>query len=294
MKSLGGVLMCRLTGASACTHRGNNMRLTNICQASRPCFLRRSTYKYISPLEPQLVGRTHSSTARSGTVCAASPGQEVAALEARSRQLSELRPIKLPIRGVSFDYRQSTLRSASAGQRVAFIKEPSNEYDPNAIRIELLSGQHLGYVPKEMTELFPHSLTLGNIRSLGLAGGSNSLLGAFVTVCPELPSIIPELFPSNISHPAGVRACDLSAYLSKELCRSLRDQACLASQGRCEFTGGTGDSFVEEWAHVDSSRTITLTGVKCAHASIRMVKHLPFLKGSTYSQAFSLFQELNQ
>ena len=47
------------------------------------------------------------------------------------------------------------------------VKEPQNAYDPNAIAVQTLTGQHLGYVPKEHTDRFPHDVTFGHIYSLG-------------------------------------------------------------------------------------------------------------------------------
>ena len=59
------------------------------------------------------------------------------------------------------------------------VKEPQNIYDPNAIAVQTLAGQHLGYVPKEHTDRFPHDVTFGHIYSLG----PNALGLWGVTVC---------------------------------------------------------------------------------------------------------------
>lgn len=47
------------------------------------------------------------------------------------------------------------------------MKEPDNIYDPNAIVVQTLSGQALGYVPKEHTARFLHDITFGHVYSLG-------------------------------------------------------------------------------------------------------------------------------
>ena len=47
------------------------------------------------------------------------------------------------------------------------VKEPENIYDPNATAVQTLSGQTLGYVPKELTARFLHDITFGHVYSLG-------------------------------------------------------------------------------------------------------------------------------
>ena len=37
---------------------------------------------------------------------------------------------------------------AITGQAVSMVKEPSNEYDPDAVSVRLLDGTSLGYVPR--------------------------------------------------------------------------------------------------------------------------------------------------
>lgn len=63
------------------------------------------------------------------------------------------------------------------------VKEVDNPYDPNAIAVQLLSGQTLGYVPKEHTVRFPHEVTFGHVYSMGRAS-SVGLWGATVSHQP--------------------------------------------------------------------------------------------------------------
>lgn len=41
------------------------------------------------------------------------------------------------------------------------IDEPTNEYDPNAIRVELLDYGHIGYIEKEKTDLYREMINSG-------------------------------------------------------------------------------------------------------------------------------------
>ncbi len=47
------------------------------------------------------------------------------------------------------------------------VKQPDNTYDPNAVAVQTLHGQDLGYVPREHTARFPHDVTFGHVYSLG-------------------------------------------------------------------------------------------------------------------------------
>lgn len=67
----------------------------------------------------------------------------------------------------------------SADQAVMMIREPDNTYDPDAIAVQTLSGQPLGYVPKEHTSRFSHDTTFGHVYSMGRAS-SVGLWGATV------------------------------------------------------------------------------------------------------------------
>jgi hypothetical protein len=56
---------------------------------------------------------------------------------------------------------QEAVKQLRPGQALAFVKDPTNPYDPLAVRIETLAGTHLGYVPRSMTQLFPHEVSSG-------------------------------------------------------------------------------------------------------------------------------------
>ena len=58
-------------------------------------------------------------------------------------------------------------------------KDPKNTFDPCAIRVRRLDGEDLGFVPKELTECFPHDVTFGHIHHVGQVP-INGLWGALV------------------------------------------------------------------------------------------------------------------
>ena len=76
---------------------------------------------------------------------------------------SEYETVTLNVRGVTFDNRQKYLALVHANQYngVRVVQDPDNEYDPNAVRVEVRTadittrgvGWHLiGFVPKEDAE----------------------------------------------------------------------------------------------------------------------------------------------
>lgn len=93
-----------------------------------------------------------------------------------------------------------------ADQAVMMMKEQDNSYDPQAIAVQTLSGQVLGYVPRGHTTRFPYDTTFGHVYSMGKAN-SVGLWGATVstllppaTITPTCPSPCLE---GCIAHPVG-------------------------------------------------------------------------------------------
>lgn len=60
-------------------------------------------------------------------------------------------PILLEIRGNRFRGIEDQTRYAALvdGEPLTLVPEPTNQYDPNAIKVMSSEGHHLGYVPKE-------------------------------------------------------------------------------------------------------------------------------------------------
>lgn len=55
--------------------------------------------------------------------------------------------------GVSF----TDITHVRNGQTVKLVREPNNQFDPNAISIRI-KGKHSGYVPKDLAEVLPEDL----------------------------------------------------------------------------------------------------------------------------------------
>lgn len=69
---------------------------------------------------------------------------------------------KFHLKGLEYRRPKATkiYNSLKEGEKVLLVKEPTNPYDENAVKVYATNGEHLGYVPrekaKEIGELFHH------------------------------------------------------------------------------------------------------------------------------------------
>ena len=59
-------------------------------------------------------------------------------------------PRKTRVVGVTFEGRQRVVASLVPGQKLRLRREPYNRHDPNAIRVECLDGQQIGYIDRDL------------------------------------------------------------------------------------------------------------------------------------------------
>ena len=86
--------------------------------------------------------------------------------------------IQTYIAGVIFEDRQSYIKVLKVGYKLWLIREPSNQFDQNAIRILDSKKNHLGYIPKkiastlayEMDRGVPHNARVCNIKQIDYDG----------------------------------------------------------------------------------------------------------------------------
>lgn len=86
--------------------------------------------------------------------------------------------------GVSFvyDFEQLT-EGLQPGDDLVLVKEPENEHDPNAISVSLPTGEHLGYIPRDIAKDAPDSLANYSVIVSRVYPGSSDLnSGLGVTV----------------------------------------------------------------------------------------------------------------
>ena len=54
------------------------------------------------------------------------------------------------VAGVTFDGRQSVIARLTLGEEILLRREPTNPYDPNAIRVERQNGYQIGYLNRHL------------------------------------------------------------------------------------------------------------------------------------------------
>jgi hypothetical protein len=83
--------------------------------------------------------------------------------------------ITTKIAGVTFNRRQRTLAKLKIGEILVLKREPDNEFDANAIKVQRKRGAEVGYIPREMTKWLAKPLEKAGgtmeVRVKDLTGG---------------------------------------------------------------------------------------------------------------------------
>lgn len=135
----------------------------------------------------------HRQSTRNPTLVRAFTDSSDTALASRLKLMDTHQFELIRIVGVSFEGRQSILARLHREQGLAFIKEPSNPYDPNAVAVSTLNGTSIGYIPRDNTSRFVQDLCFGLVYSVGLTYSEDPTkernYGLKAAVRPELPPV---------------------------------------------------------------------------------------------------------
>lgn len=175
-------------------------------------------------------------------------------------------PRSYPIRGVSFGNCQEVLSKGYPRQSLLLVREPGNLFDPNAVQIQTLEGEPVGYVPRDQTHDFSQERSLGCLQSKGQVdtGKGSILWGGHVLARPRLPGIFWTPLPASISHYASLEQHPAYDLLLQSLGRQNR--------GHCQVTGvqccededeGDKDRFVvvPQWRFDDIARVAAIVSL---------------------------------
>ncbi|CAL5219776.1 g1679 [Coccomyxa viridis] len=222
------------------------------------------------------------------------PQRTLTVLEARERMRSAVEPEAHRIAGVTFEGRQEVVQKLQADEAVMLEKDPKNEFDPHAIRVRRLSGEDLGFVPKDLTVRFPHDVTFGHIHNVGQVPESG-VWGALVAVRPTLVPLTVDAIPENV-----LPYANLSNLLSKEDWDNLCRTTARAANYRCQISGGCNPDSQnpvqcqEVWAFDDDRAEMRLVGLQAVCSEIYLAKRLlRQLDDNTRQTAMWTLQALN-
>jgi single-stranded-DNA-specific exonuclease len=76
--------------------------------------------------------------------------------------------------GVTFEGRQSVIRTLQEGQVLYFVREPDNPYDANAINVKTADGRSVGFIAKDKNSSLAYDLDHGkqyDVHVSGITGG---------------------------------------------------------------------------------------------------------------------------
>ncbi|KAJ9508391.1 hypothetical protein QJQ45_011923 [Haematococcus lacustris] len=125
----------------------------------------------------------------------------------------------------------ATAAGLRVGQPILILREPSNPHDPDAVSISTLSGQPLGYIPRDGTsELQNTGLSFGTVSSFGQTKSGH--WGAAVYCYPHLLGLGCDPLPTNMRPAATAELLQRCAVGSPESCAALD-----GAQQCCEVSG---------------------------------------------------------
>jgi hypothetical protein len=184
--------------------------------------------------------------------------------ELRSKQPVEV----LRIAGVSFEGRQEAVAQLKPLQGLAFMKEPENPYDPNAVAVHTLDGIPLGYVPKERTGAFLHTVCFGRVQSVGQAEGGG-MWGCSAEVQPRIPSVVVLPVPSYLTG-----KCHVAELLNGPEWEALKIDILKQTGGRCSLSGAATISVGEQWEVKKEGKVFKLQGFRAQAPQVSRIAYM--------------------
>ncbi|BDA42597.1 hypothetical protein COCOBI_03-4900 [Coccomyxa sp. Obi] len=200
--------------------------------------------------------------------------QPMTVLEGREWLRQSMQPEALRIAGVTFEGRQELIAKLQPDQALMLQKDPSNEYDPNAIKVMTLSGSVLGFVPRELTGRFLYDTTFGHAYHIGQVPDKGTW-GALVAIRPQLPPLTVDAFPDSL-----VSKSNLSSILPESDWDKLSQATVRAASYRCEISAGQGADRAapvvcqEVWSFDDEKGVVKLEGLQALCPEVHLAKHV--------------------
>lgn len=188
-------------------------------------------------------------------------------LASRAHLRSRLPTEQVKVTGVSFEGRQANVAQLLPGQALAFVKEPENAYDPHAVAVTTLDAVPLGYVPRERTQAFVHSVCFGKVLSVGKA--ASGLWGCSADVQPKMPPLVVLPVPETLK-----RRLHVAEYLSgtawEHFCAGVLER----SGSRCTISAAPTEVVTERWDFDVDARVIRLTGFAAQAPEVTHVQYM--------------------
>ena len=103
----------------------------------------------------------------------------------QARQSRNYRVFPQAVAGES--HYQNALASCIEGEPVEFVREPDNSYGPAAIRIDRVTGETIGYLPRDtrLRDEFPDKICARLVRTTGGTADKASLGAVLEVMVPK-------------------------------------------------------------------------------------------------------------
>lgn len=70
------------------------------------------------------------------------------------------------IAGITFENRQEYIKNLKVGDKLKIVRDPSNQFDCNAIRLLDAKNNQLGFIPKEIAEKLAPEIDMGRCYNI--------------------------------------------------------------------------------------------------------------------------------
>lgn len=127
---------------------------------------------------------------------------------------------------------------------MAFVKEPTNEYDPNAVAVQTLDGGALGYIPREETKRFLQDLCFGQVLSVGQAEEGQGMFGFRVSAGLGHGGVRPSFGRMRGNNARveidSVQLTSCKLYQQAKVTQQRHGLLCIAGVGAAQHASGAG------------------------------------------------------
>lgn len=120
--------------------------------------------------------------------------------------------------------------------------------------ISTLDAIPLGYVPKDRTQAFIHSICFGKVYSVGQAQ-EGGLWGCSVDMQPRTPPVVVLSLPANLQG-----RCHVTRLLAGSQWDTVRNETLRRTNWRCNISGAPTSRVAERWALDEECRVLKLVG----------------------------------
>lgn len=146
--------------------------------------------------------------------------------------------------------------------------------------VKLVDGKKLGYIPKEETKFFPHSICIGKVRSVG-QNQENGMWGCYLNSQPQLPPFIPISIPGDLMESCAslVESLEKSDASSWDV---IKNSTLETANGVCSVSGAKTNHVEARWALSLGLQQVRLARFTAQHPLVSSIQYFQTWNDSLY------------